>query len=87
MNGMDRFERWARSARREEPPRPDVVRAVMGRLERPAAAPAPRRLLWAMCGAAACAALACAALGLQAWAEMQDPLRAWLTGLADWGTL
>ena len=75
MSDMERFQRWARRAREEGAPGPDVVPAVMARLRRmPAldAPPPPRTLLWALSGAAGCVATVCAALGYQAWLAASD---------------
>ena len=89
MSGMERFEQWARRARADRAPQPDVTGAVLREvaLAETARARAARRLALGFSTAAACAALACALVGHAAWTTLDNPLRGWLSDLANWGTL
>ena len=89
MSGMERFEQWARRARADLGPQPDVTDAVLREVARAetARARAARRLVLGFSTAAACAAVVCALLGHAAWTTLDNPLRGWLGDLANWGTL
>jgi hypothetical protein len=93
MADMRRFEQWARRARNEAAPQPEVVHAVMGRLRHASAQSAtanaarPDLWLWLFSAASGCAAVVCAALGYGAWVAMGEPWASWLQDLLDWGIL
>lgn len=73
MTGMERFDRWARLARREAAPAPDVAAAVLERIRRVAAPePGPGLVGWILGSATAAAALWVGSAGLSAWLKLGE---------------
>ncbi|MBI4375058.1 MAG: hypothetical protein HY549_01285 [Elusimicrobia bacterium] len=84
MSEWDNFEKWAALARKEEPPRTDVARAVLYRLKQPARVENVSDGIWAFSTASACAALVCAIVGYNSWLSLLGDYYGWMHDFASW---
>jgi hypothetical protein len=87
MNELERFEEWAKTARGETVPRPDVAASVVRRLEEERAFPGLTQSWWGLAGASACAAALCAVWGLDAWNSLFGDCYAWIQDFSHWSIL
>lgn len=87
MSGLERFEEWARTARGEDAPRPDVSASVLRRLAVERAFPELTPPWWGLAGASACAAALCVVWGLDDWNSLFGDCYSWIQDFSQWSFL
>lgn len=87
MSGLESFKEWARAAREEKGPKPEVSAAVLDRLAAEGAAAETHAGLWGLAGASAFAAVLCAAWGLDAWGVLLGDWYGWTQDFGPWSYL
>jgi len=89
MDGAKQFEKWAKRAREDQGPTPDVTARVMRTLARPAPTYPEERVWpgWVASAVLVAATLICVVLGAEAWEAIGEPLGEWTQVASEWWSI